>query len=96
VKSQPSQSPKPLPPTANENKMKKDNETSKEFIEDGNHWKFGLFYFNRADKRTIVPCRQKGFGQTLNFASTYALYLLIGTIILVLLMAFIPEFISGQ
>jgi uncharacterized membrane protein len=76
--------------------MDKNKETLEEFIQDNKNWKLGLFYFNRADKRTIVPNRRQGLGQTLNFASIYTLFLLIGTIILVLLMDIVPKFISGH
>ena len=76
--------------------MDKDKKTLDEFSQDKQNWKLGLFYFNRADKRTLVPSRRPGFGPTLNFASFYTFLLLAGTVILVLLMAIIPKFISGQ
>ena len=48
-------------------------------IEDPANYKWGLFYFNRADKRIIVPKRLKMMGWTLNFANfyTYVILLLI-------------------
>ena len=76
--------------------MENDNKTIDEFIRDKQNWKLGLFYFNRADKRTIVPSRRKGLGPTLNFASSYTILLLFGTIALVILMDIIPNFIAGK
>lgn len=36
---------------------------------DDAHWLAGVFYFNRGDKRLVVPKRYGfGFGRTLNFA----------------------------
>lgn len=32
------------------------------------HWKFGLFYYNKQDKR-IFPPKRFGFGWTINFAN---------------------------
>lgn len=35
---------------------------------DPQNWKFGLFYFNKADQRIIVEKRNPLFGITFNFA----------------------------
>ncbi|WP_100377673.1 DUF5808 domain-containing protein [Chryseobacterium geocarposphaerae] len=32
------------------------------------HWKFGLFYYNKGDKR-IFPPKRFGYGWTTNFAN---------------------------
>ena len=32
------------------------------------NWKWGVFYFNPKDSRSIVPKRMKTFGWTVNFA----------------------------
>ncbi|MEZ2336095.1 DUF5808 domain-containing protein [Mucilaginibacter sp. RCC_168] len=37
-------------------------------IEDGSNYKYGVFYFNKNDPRTIVPKRIRFMGWTLNFA----------------------------
>jgi uncharacterized membrane protein len=66
-----------------------------EMHKDPSNWKWGLFYFNPQDKRTIVPKRNPFFGLTLNFASPYSVLLLIGTVVLVLLMIMIPKIIAG-
>ena len=46
------------------------------------NYKFGIFYFNRNDSRTIVPKSNQSMGLTLNFARVEA-YLLIGVLIAV-------------
>jgi len=40
------------------------NNTDKE----SSYWKFGLFYYNKEDKR-IFPPKRFGFGWTVNFAN---------------------------
>ena len=45
-------------------------------IEDPANYKWGLFYFNRLDKRIIVPKRLKMMGWTLNFANFYTYIIL--------------------
>ena len=48
-----------------------------------NHWRLGVFYFNRQDRRLFVP-KRRGFGRTLNFAHVGA-WLIVGVIVLLLL-----------
>ncbi len=50
------------------------------------HWKFGAFYFNRADQRTLVP-KRFGIGLTLNFAKPVALILVL---VIILPLVLIP------
>jgi uncharacterized membrane protein len=37
-------------------------------IDDPTNYKFGVFYCNKNDIRTVVPKRSRFFGYTLNFA----------------------------
>jgi len=48
--------------------------------DDPSNYKLGIFYFNRKDKRTIVPKRYRLLGWTVNFARPYVYF---GTIIIV-------------
>ncbi len=50
--------------------------------QNNNHWRLGVFYFNRQDPRLLVPKRH-GFGWTLNFAHLVA-WVIIGVIIVLL------------
>jgi hypothetical protein len=43
-----------------------------QFHSDPANWKYGIFYFCRADPRIIVPKRIIGLGWTLNFARPMA------------------------
>lgn len=36
---------------------------------DSNNWKLGIFYFNKEDKRIVVPKRIVLLGWTINFAN---------------------------
>jgi uncharacterized membrane protein len=48
-----------------------------------NHWRLGIFYVNRQDRRFLVPKRH-GIGMTLNFGHLGA-WVIIGVIVLLLL-----------
>ncbi|PIV96327.1 MAG: hypothetical protein COZ16_05955 [Flavobacteriaceae bacterium CG_4_10_14_3_um_filter_31_253] len=68
--------------------MKTEEKPTKELLEqwhkDPKNWKFGIFYFNKDDKRIFPPKRNKYFGWTVNFAnltSIIALVVLVITII---------------
>ena len=37
-------------------------------VDDPSNYRFGVFYFNKNDIRTVVPKRSRYFGYTLNFA----------------------------
>jgi len=63
---------------------KPSKETLAEWHADPNNWKWGLFYYNKADKRILPPKRIMGMGWTVNFAnrnSILVFVLLIATII---------------
>lgn len=50
-------------------------------IEDSGKYYLGIFYFNKKDKRAIVPKVNKMLGWTINFASPQA-YLIILILVL--------------
>jgi uncharacterized membrane protein len=52
-------------------------------LNDPNHWRLGVFYFNRRDRRLFVPKRH-GLGVTLNFGHVAA-WVIIGVIVVLLL-----------
>jgi len=45
-------------------------ETLDKWHKDPNNWKWGLFYYNKEDKRIFPPKRVKWMGWTVNFANT--------------------------
>ena len=56
--------------------------------EDGNNYKYGVFYYNKDDSRIIVPKRIKYMGWTVNFAHPLS-YLIIGGILAMVIVAWI-------
>ena len=50
------------------------------------NWKWGLFYYNKMDKRIFPPKRIPGLGWTVNFANPYSFLTLIGIIFLFFLL----------
>jgi uncharacterized membrane protein len=44
------------------------------------HYKWGIFYYNPADTRIIVPKRAQWMGWTLNFANLWS-YVILGSFI---------------
>ena len=52
-------------------------------IDDLTNYKFGVFYFNKQDERTIVPKRARYMGWTFNFAKLES-YLMLVIIVLVM------------
>ncbi len=42
-------------------KDKPSEETLRQWHADPNNWKFGIFYFNRADKRIFPPKKLRGW-----------------------------------
>ena len=50
-------------------KDKPSEETLRQWHAAPNNWKFGIFYFNRADKRIFPPKKIAWMGWTVNFAN---------------------------
>ena len=65
--------------------MGKSEKPSKETLEkwhkDPNNWKYGIFYFNREDKRLLPPKRQEWMGWTVNFANLKSVLFFIGMMV---------------
>jgi len=55
-------------------------------IDDLTNYKFGVFYFNKQDERTVVPKRTRYMGWTFNFArlESYLMLVIIGLVIYVI------------
>ena len=45
-----------------------DNEQWERWKNDPSKWKWGLFYYNKEDKRLVVPKKIEAMGITFNFA----------------------------
>lgn len=56
------------------------DEQIKKWHDDPNNWKWGLFYFNKADTRVLVDKRINWMGVTINFAHPKSYWFFIGMI----------------
>jgi uncharacterized membrane protein len=69
---------------------KPNKQTYEQWHKDPKNWKFGLFYYNKRDKRIFPPKRTKFLGWTVNFANPTSIIALIaiaaGIIIIALLL----------
>ena len=54
------------------------NEHYDPMVDNPDNYKLGIFYFNRKDKRAIVPKRKRFFGWTVNFARPFAYWWAVG------------------
>lgn len=52
---------------------------------DSKFWKYGLFYYNKDDKRLFPPKRIKWLGWTINFANPYSILAFIILLVAVLM-----------
>jgi uncharacterized membrane protein len=66
-------------------KEKPSEETLRHWHSDPNNWKFGIFYFNRADKRIFPPKKIAWMGWTVNFANPLSV-LAIGVVLAFVIM----------
>ncbi len=62
-------------------------ETLKAWHDDPSNWKWGVFYYNKEDKRIFPPKRLQYLGWTINFANPYS-YLTLLAIVLVFTVLF--------
>jgi len=56
--------------------------------EDLSNYKYGVFYYNKNDRRVLVPKRIKYLGWTLNFARPVS-YLIMGILLALVVVAWI-------
>ena len=68
-------------------KDKKPSEsTLKEWHKNPSNWKFGVFYYNKEDKRIFPPKRISAMGWTINFSNTKSIVVFLVLIALLLLL----------
>lgn len=65
------------------------NKPSKEKLkmwhDDPSNWKWGMFYFNKEDKRILPPKRIAALGWTVNFGNPYSVLAFAGAMIVIIL-----------
>jgi len=54
-------------------------------VDNPDNYKLGIFYFNRKDKRAIVPKRKRFLGWTVNFARPFAYWWGVGIAAIIVL-----------
>lgn len=72
-----------------ENNEKLSEETIKNWRADPKNWKFGVFYYNKEDKRLFPPKRFPFLGWTINFANPYSIITMSFIIVLCVVVAII-------
>lgn len=70
-----------------EKKEKPSKETLDSWHSDPSHWIFGIFYFNKKDKRIFPPKRIVQLGWTVNFANPISILALGVIIVLVIVVS---------
>jgi uncharacterized membrane protein len=64
-----------------ENQKKPSQETEEKWSKDPNNWIWGLFYYNKEDKRILPPKKIALMGFTVNFANPTSVLFMIGFIL---------------
>jgi uncharacterized membrane protein len=57
---------------------KPSKETLEKWHKDPNNWKYGMFYYNKEDRRLLPPKRQEWMGSTVNFANRKSVLFFVG------------------
>ena len=61
--------------------------TLNQWHKDPNNWKWGMFYFNKKDKRVFPPKRVSMMGWTVNFANPLSVLVFVGAIALAIIVS---------
>jgi uncharacterized membrane protein len=71
-----------------ETNNKPSEETKDNWRKDPSNWVWGIFYFNKEDKRMLPPKRIKEMGWTVNFANRNSVFLFLIVIVIAMLCIF--------
>lgn len=72
---------------------KPSKETLKNWHKDPNNWIWGIFYFNREDKRIFPPKRMAWTGWTINFANPMSVSVLLIILLIVVIISSFNEYL---
>jgi uncharacterized membrane protein len=64
-----------------ENQDNPSQETSEKWSKDPNNWIWGIFYYNKEDKRIFPPKKMAWMGNTINFANRKSVLFMIGALL---------------
>lgn len=62
-------------------------ETKEKWLKDPNNWIWGMFYYNKEDKRLLPPKRIPFMGWTVNFANRNSVLLFVFIMLTIILFA---------
>ena len=69
-----------------ENKDNPSQETLERWRKDPNNWIWGIFYYNKEDKRIFPPKKMAWMGNTVNFANRNSVILFISILLLIVVL----------
>jgi len=67
---------------------KPENKLQDAWHDDPANWKWGIFYYNRLDKRILPPKRYQGMGWTVNFANPFSYLAFLGFMVIVVVILY--------
>jgi uncharacterized membrane protein len=67
--------------------MEPSKETKDEWHRDPSNWIWGIFYFNKEDKRILPPKRIKQLGWTINFANPNSVFFLLILLVVIYILS---------
>ncbi|KIA85228.1 hypothetical protein [Flavobacterium sp. AED] len=56
-------------------------ETLEKWSKDPDNWIWGIFYYNKEDKRILPPKKNASIGNTINFANRKSILFMIGALL---------------
>jgi uncharacterized membrane protein len=68
-----------------ENQEEPSQETKEKWRKEPVNWIWGMFYYNKEDKRLLPPKRIPYMGWTVNFANRNSVFLFVFTMLLIIL-----------
>lgn len=67
--------------------MEPSKETRDKWHQDPSNWIWGIFYYNKEDKRILPPKRIKQLGWTINFANPNSVFFLVILLIVLFILS---------
>jgi uncharacterized membrane protein len=67
-----------------ENQEEPSEKTKEKWLNDPNNWIWGIFYYNKEDKRILPPKRIPIMGWTVNFANRNSVWLFVFMMLLII------------
>jgi hypothetical protein len=68
-----------------------DKETKEQWRTNPDNWKWGIFYYNKEDKRLLPPKIFKAMGWTINWANPYSILFMLVLIAVIGVIGFLTK-----